>query len=173
MKRTKKPHENMQMHMNARAPSRQTIDDLTENISAIQHGRIDCRTTRARRLLAIRQRLEDSPAATTAELLKDQLAVNATISEELIRHLASHDFEVMDSDGNINPILAKQWADSQRAILTSASALLRLGGGTAPQKTKQASMRKGTALLADETMGDANDISALVLQGNSGVGITD
>ena len=101
------------------------------------------------------------------------LAVNATISEELIRYLASHDFEVVDSDGNINPILAKQWADSQRAILTSASALLRLGGGTAPQKTKQASMRKGTALLADETMGDDNDISALVLQVNSGVGITD
>ena len=165
MKRTKKPHENMQMHMNARAPSRQTIDDLTENISAIQHGRIDCRTTRARRLLAIRQRLEDSPAATTAELLKDQLAVNATISEELIRHLASHDFEVMDSDGNVNPILAKQWADSQRAILTSASALLRLGVTNSPQKSKSSSTNKGKARPAGDTE-DVVDISALVLQLN-------
>ena len=163
MKRTKKPHENMQMHMNARAPSRQTIDDLTENISAIQHGRIDCRTTRARRLLAIRQRLEDSPAATTAELLKDQLAVNATISEELIRHLASHDFEVMDSDGNINPILAKQWADSQRAILTSASALLRLGVTNSPQRSKSSSTSKGKASPTGDTE-DVVDISALVLQ---------
>ena len=171
MKRTKKAQDTKRM--DTQTPSRRTIDALVENVSAIQHGRIDCRTTRARRLLAIRQRLEDSTAATTAELLKDQLAVNAVIAEEVICYMASRDFEVMDTAGNINPILAKQWADSQRAILTSASALLRLGGGTAPQKTKQASMRKGTALLADETMGDDNDISALVLQVNSGVGITD
>ena len=171
MKRTKKAQDTTRM--DTQTPSRRMIDALVENVSAIQHGRIDCRTTRARRLLAIRQRLEDSTAATTAELLKDQLAVNAVIAEEVICYMASRDFDVMDTAGNINPILAKQWADSQRAILTSASALLRLGGGTAPQKTKQASMRKGTALLADETMGDANDISALVLQVNSGVGITD
>ena len=162
MKRTKKAQDTKRM--DTQTPSRRTIDALVENVSAIQHGRIDCRTTRARRLLAIRQRLEDSTAATTAELLKDQLAVNAVIAEEVICYMASRDFEVMDTAGNINPILAKQWADSQRAILTSASALLRLGGGTAPQKTKQASMRKGTALPVGETMGDANDISALVLQ---------
>ena len=166
MKRTRMTEESqhIQQHTEQNTPSaeRDRQQDIDRAISAIENSKLDGRTVHSKRLLATRRMLADKPVSTALGLVKDTLAVNATIVSCLIQEMGKADFQILDEQGNLNPILAKHWPEAQKAILNGAQSLVRLEQAIDPEKPKKASTSKGTTSAPSDN--DIVDVSTLVIE---------
>ena len=168
MKQTNKPTKGEQKQDNAPEKKSRSVKDrpksADELVSAIEGARIDGRTAQAKRLQATRRMLAARPTETTLAIVKDTLAVNSVISAYMVQLLSRADFEVMDAAGNLNPILARHWPDTQKGILNAANALLRLEASLNPDSAGTGQGRRGKAVADAEADTEPVDVSAIVLQ---------
>lgn len=132
-------------------------------IVALREGRLDRRTSASRDVLALRSSITEDPQAVVRGLLADLLALRGVCLAALVRGVTRLGEEVVDDSGFLHPLVTRYLPETERGLLQAAAALMKLEAANSPQNTKQASMRKGTALPVGENEGVV-DISALVLQ---------
>ena len=128
-------------------------ENVGELVTAIEANRLDRRTRHAQRIINLRQAIGANPGQVARGMLADVLAINATIFHALAEEMSRPGFQVLMEDGSLNPILAKHWEGTQRAVQTAAVNLARIEADQKPIK--------------GSSEGASTDISALILEASN------
>lgn len=125
----------------------ENVEQLTTDLET---GKLDNRTASARRLVQARESLAKEPHAVCRGLVLDSLAASATIMSELLVEIAKPGAVLQD--GELNPLISKNFFEVQKSMLRSIAALQQLDG-------------KRPAIEPDK---EPFDVSSLVLAANRG-----
>lgn len=127
----------------------------TELVQAIDSGRLDLRTAPAKRIMDLRAAIADQPVEAARGIIRDVLAVNMAISQAVTAELSKPDFQVLQKDGSLNPLLSGPWAETQKALIGAAKLLIQVETATTAQK----SVRNDSGAVSGPV-----DVSALILE---------
>lgn len=139
MKSNKYTREKHQKQADTKQKKSCSIKDRPKNVdelvSAIERGQLDNRTNAAKKIVAMRAAIAENPAEVAKGLARDVLAVNSVITASIVKEIAGPGFSVLDEQGQLHPLIARHWPQTQKDILTAAQTLLRFeqaAGDTKP-----------------------------------------
>ena len=134
--------------------------DASGLIAAIDSGRLDQRTTPAKKIISLRAAIAKAPLEAARGIIRDVLAVNLAISQAITSEIGKPGFEVLTANGELNPLLSGHWENTQRSLLNAARLLLQVEGkgevpaGTVPKKAAQSDISALVLESADEDAAD-------------------
>ena len=99
--------------------------DAAGLVAAIDNGRLDQRTTPARKIISLRAAIAAAPLEAAKGVIRDVLAVNLAVSQAITSEIGRPGFQVLLPDGALNPLLAGHWQETQKSLLNAARLLIQ------------------------------------------------
>ncbi len=135
--------------------------DVGGLVEAVDAGRLDMRTRSGQKIAALRTAIAAAPVDVARGPARDVLAANAVIAQEIVRAITKPGFEVLDAQGEMNPVLAKYWDAAQGNVLKAAQTLLKL------EQSNDRARGQTAAGEAHNGVSGPIDISALIIEASN------
>ena len=100
--------------------------ELEQVIAGLQGGTLDRRTKTSIQFEAVKEALAQDPARVSSELLRHDIAVYAVISRAILEYVQNSQGSLVDSNGELLPLIRNDFPRFQTAMTKSIDALMKL-----------------------------------------------